>query len=55
MKIKISPENAEKQFKIHISRAQESLKGARILLEEEDYRRAVSRSYYSFLKQPALP
>lgn len=50
MKFKINPENKKKQFKIHISRAKENLKGAKILLKEKNYRGAISRAYYAFFE-----
>jgi uncharacterized protein (UPF0332 family) len=50
MKFKINPENKKLQFKIHILRAKENLKGAKILLKGKDYRGAISRAYYPFFE-----
>lgn len=50
MQFKINPGNKRKQFKIHISRARENLKGAEILLKEKNYRGAISRAYYAFFE-----
>lgn len=50
MKFKINPENKKKQFEIHISRAKERIKSAKILFEETQYNDAISRAYYGFFE-----
>jgi len=50
MKFKIDLQNTRKQSKIHILRAKENLKEAKILFREKSFRGAVSRAYYSFFE-----
>ena len=50
MRFKIDPENSKKQFDAHIIRAEQNLKEAKILFEENSFRGAVSRAYYAFFE-----